>query len=272
MTAAAYLFTDPRARPLDANGNIMPGCYMQFYASGTTTPADVYSDADLTTPLSNPVVSDSAGRFPVIYLDPHTTYRVQLYDADDVLIYDVDPYAPPRDYPPGTVVWFHGTEEDRDAVYPPALWQVLNGSNGTPDGRDRFVVIAGGSLQSGDTGGSASPTTSAAGAHDHGGETGGTAITVDQMPAHGHNLLGATGAGITDTVVSSLSAVGVGASRNASAGPYSEGTVSTGDPWIEETGDDQEHSHSIDAVGDHTHTVSVTPPYVALWALMRRAV
>lgn len=273
---AAYLFSDPRARPLDANGDIMPGCYMQFYRTGTVTPADVFTDAALTTPHTNPVVADSAGRFPVIYLDPLVTYRVQLYDADDVLIYDIDPYAPPRDYPPGTVMFFHGTEEERDEAYPPELWQVLDGNNGTPDGRDRFLRLAGGSLDSGDTGGSASPTTSAAGAHDHGAATGSTTLTTAQIPSHSHGGYHNTGfeRGIAQSAPVGTQRSGVvipGVTHNDAGSTDTIGNSAQADGLTTSTGGGQGHTHTITAASDHTHTVSVTPPYVTLWALMRKS-
>ena len=68
----------------------------------------------------------------------------------------------------------------------PAGWALCNGSNGTPDLRDRFVVGAGGTRAPGVTGGAASGTTSSAGAHSHTGSTGGTALTVAQIPGHTH--------------------------------------------------------------------------------------
>lgn len=272
MTAPAYLFYSPQFRPLDDDGVIMPSAYLQFYLTGTTTDATIYSDAGLTTPLANPLTADSAGRFVPIYLDPNTTYRVQLYDAGDNLIYDIDPLAPARDYPPGTVVWFYGTQGELEAAYPPALWQILDGNNGAPDGLDRFPVIAGDAYSPGDTGGSiGAVATSAAGAHDHGGSTGSTALTESQMPSHRHRILGTTGGGITDTSVSAANARGIGAVRNNTSEPYVDAT-SLGDEYVENTGSGTGHTHSITAAANHTHTVSITPPYLALWAVMRRDV
>src|SRR5690606_36594099 len=106
LMSAAYLFSEPTARPLTPSGAIMPSAKLTFYESGTTTLATIYADAELTTPLANPLDADASGRFVPIYLHPLTTYRVLLNDADDVLVYDVDPYALPRDYPPGTVMFF----------------------------------------------------------------------------------------------------------------------------------------------------------------------
>lgn len=267
----AYLFGLPKARPLTAAGAIMPGAYLQFYDTGTTTPADVYSDAALTTPLDNPVVADASGEFAAIYLDPETTYRVQLYDAADVLQYDIDPYAPPRDFPAGTILMFYGTEEALEAAYPPDLWQQLDGNNGAPDIRNRFPIGVSSDLDPGDTGGSsAAQETSAAGGHDHGGDTGEHTLTTADIPAHNHRLLGTTGGGITDTAITATNARGIGAVRNNTSEPYVDET-SLGDPYVEDTGDGGAHDHSITAADDHTHSVTVSPPYLALWFIMRRA-
>jgi hypothetical protein len=64
---------------LDANGVPISGAQLQFYLTGTTTPTPVYTDDTLDTPLSNPVVANSAGLFPAIFLDPTNTYRAQLW-------------------------------------------------------------------------------------------------------------------------------------------------------------------------------------------------
>lgn len=272
MSAAAYLFALPTVRPLTAAGAIMPNAYIQFYAAGTTTPADVYADAGLTTPLTNPVVANSAGEFVPIYLDPATVYRVLLYDADDVLIRDTDPYLPDRDYPPGTILMFYGTEAELEAAYPPALWQQLNGNNGAPDIRDRMPIGVSASLSPGDTGGgSGTVNTTAAGAHDHGAATGSHTLTTDEIPSHGHNVLDrGAGTAIADgtSLASTQSLAGI---RNVVEGSYITDN-SLGTEYIEPTGGGTGHTHSITAAADHTHQVTVTPPYCALWFIMRRDV
>jgi hypothetical protein len=265
-----YLFYSPRFRPLSATGAIMPLCYIQFYKTGTTTPTNVYADAALATPLSNPVVADLAGQFPKIYLDPAVTYRAQLYDASNVLQWDDDPLAPPRDYPSGTIVLFFGTATQRNAAYPTTLWQVCDGTNGTPDCRDRLLMFAGGTYQAGDTGGSTgSATTSAAGGHDHGGTDSAVALTEAQMPTHHHSVRDrGGGSGIADgsTLTSTQSLAGI---RNVGEGGFTENN-SLGHQFISDTGDGDAHQHDISAEPDHTHTVSVEPPFIALWAVMRK--
>lgn len=74
------------------------GAYYQFLVTGTTTPLAVYQT---NNPLGNPypitgyVQADNYGRFPPIYLDVNllNVYRVQLYNGQNQLVYDLDPYA-----------------------------------------------------------------------------------------------------------------------------------------------------------------------------------
>jgi hypothetical protein len=89
------LLTQPVIRAVDAGGLPIPGARLQFYATGTTTPAPVYSSASLATPLANPVTADSGGLFAPIFLDPSVVYRVQLLNASGSLILDVDPVNTP---------------------------------------------------------------------------------------------------------------------------------------------------------------------------------
>src|SRR3974390_402940 len=68
----------------------------QFFLTGTSTPANVFQDGNLTTPypITGYVQADSFGRFPPIYLDPSITYRVQFYASTNPLLYQIDPYTP----------------------------------------------------------------------------------------------------------------------------------------------------------------------------------
>jgi len=67
----------------------------------------------------------------------------------------------------------------------PAGYALCNGSNGTPDLRDRFIVGAGNSYAVGATGGATTIT------HSHGGVTGNHTLTIPEIPSHQH--VGVTG-------------------------------------------------------------------------------
>lgn len=89
------LFAPPYMTIQDEDGNPVSGGKLFFYATGTSTPASVYSDVGLTTPLTNPVVADSAGRCAAVYLDPTVIYRCKVTTAAGATIRDVDPIDNP---------------------------------------------------------------------------------------------------------------------------------------------------------------------------------
>lgn len=270
----ATIFFDPQVRPLTNAGATMPAAYLQFYLTLTTTPANVYANANLSTSLGSLVTADSDGRFDApLYMDASITYRAQLYDADGVLIWDVDPYLPPRDFQPGTVVFFFGTEAERDTAYPPSLWQVLDGNNGSPDGLGRTIVVAGGGFTVGDTGGNTSVTSGAAGSHNHTGNTGSTILSATDMPVHTHRLFVFNTSSIdgrVDGFALGASDVSVAGERNAGGALVTNNAFGT--QLIENSGTvtPTGHTHTISTQADHTHTVATLPPYVVLWALMRK--
>jgi microcystin-dependent protein len=66
--------------------------------------------------------------------------------------------------PPGAIIMWSGAINDI-----PVGWALCDGTNGTPDLRDRFIVGAGGSYNVGNTGGASSVT-----------------LEVSQMPSHAH--------------------------------------------------------------------------------------
>lgn len=75
----------------DDNGDPLSGGKLYSYIAGTTTPLATYSDADGTTPNTNPVVLDGAGR-ATIYLG-NATYKFRLDNAADATLYTIDEVA-----------------------------------------------------------------------------------------------------------------------------------------------------------------------------------
>lgn len=88
----ANRFALPRATVLDANGAPLSGARLHFYESGTTRPANVYSDSALAVPATNPVVADSAGRFGDIFLQA-IDYKVVLADGGGATLWTADPVS-----------------------------------------------------------------------------------------------------------------------------------------------------------------------------------
>lgn len=106
------LFIPPVVRGDDANGNPLSGAEWFFYETGTTTPATIYADAELTTPLTNPVVADDGGLFVPVYIDPAVVYRSVLKTGAGTTIQDIDPYNELA----ATISWVVDTRNDLEAL------------------------------------------------------------------------------------------------------------------------------------------------------------
>lgn len=89
-------FINPRDQFLDPTPSPYAGGLLYFYETGSVTPADTFSDSDLSTANTNPVVLNSAGRLPnSVFMDPNVTYKVVLKDSDGVTIWTEDPVSDP---------------------------------------------------------------------------------------------------------------------------------------------------------------------------------
>lgn len=153
----------------------------------------------------------------------------------------------------------------------PARWALCDGTTGTPDLRDRFIVGAGSAYSVDGTGGTTSATTSSAGAHSHTVTVDAHALTVDEMPLHGHpwrdNTAGSGGGVQAATSGPYFKGEGLtGTNRSAYSGTPSD----TAGQTIGGTGGGLGHSHTASSAstGAHTHTVDPRPPYYALAFIM----
>lgn len=153
--------------------------------------------------------------------------------------------------PAGVIVLWSGSEDNI-----PTGWTLCNGQNGAPDLRDRFVVGAGASYAVDETGGAA-----------------GVALSVAQLPSHGHGAgtLSAQEAG-THTHSYTYDSVTENGTDFSGSGNRIAGDVSS-------------ESATTQSAGAHTHTVGGTtgvtgsgaehenrPPYYALCYIMKLAI
>ena len=166
----------------------------------------------------------------------------------------------------------------------PTGWSLCNGSNGTPNLRDRFVVGAGSGYGVGATGGAATVTLTTAQmpSHNHGASTGGAgghahSGTTNGAGAHSHSISDPGHQHTVPTVRNGSTQSGGG--DNGGSNTNSISSLNGTGISINGVGD-HAHSFSTSGVGDHAHSVSVgntggeqahenRPPYYALAFIMR---
>lgn len=169
--------------------------------------------------------------------------------------------------PVGGILMFSG------ATYPDN-WFLCDGTNGTPDLRDKFIVAAGSTYAAGASGGAAvhshSISIDSGGAHTHTATASDEALSIAQMPSHKH-LNGVTDSG-TDLFSRGTAASAIttpdSIDNNSNNGTIEGYTSDTG------SGDTHGHTITVDSGGAHTHTGdtadgSTIPPYYALAFIMR---
>jgi len=83
----------PFVKVLDSNGDPIVGAVLKVYSAGTTSYLAIYSDANLTVPLSNPLsganASNASGDFPRFYL-AQGTYKLRAETSTGTLIWEYD--------------------------------------------------------------------------------------------------------------------------------------------------------------------------------------
>lgn len=182
--------------------------------------------------------------------------------------------AEDRGLPQGAVIMWSGS-----AGAIPDGWLLCDGTDGTPDLRDRFLLGAGGSKNPDATGGSNTTSsngghthsTQSAGSHNHGG-TQGHPLTLSQIPSHNHGGgVHSHPAGSHNSLFAGDADVFTGVDTSSHVATVSSGTIINTQggsaPHSHGISSDGGHSHTVNSVGGHTHTL--TPSYYALAFIMR---
>jgi hypothetical protein len=154
------------------------------YQAGSTTPLTTYTDSSGLIANTNPIILGTDGRPPsTIWLTEGFFYKFVLKTSADVTIqtydnlYGIVSATPPAatPIPAGGIFLWSGSIGSI-----PAGYVLCNGSNGTPDLRDRFIVGAGSTYAVNATGGSAD---SIVVTHNH------TATSTVTDPGHDHDAI-----------------------------------------------------------------------------------
>jgi hypothetical protein len=237
-------FTAKDALPSGNSGKIIKGTEIDVeltaIASAVSSKADTASPTFSGTPLGP---TASAG-----------TNTTQLATTAFVTA------AVAASFPSGGIILWSGS-----VAAIPTGWVLCNGSNSTPDLRDRFIIGAGSTYVVGATGGSTSVTPAGTISVT------GTALTEAQMPKHFHSLRGPNGP-FTSTVPSATASGGgnygggtpddgtIAYGTNSTGGNSASGTAGTG------TSNGDAHTHSATFTGT---SGTVIPPYYALCYIMK---
>ena len=141
----------------------LAGGYIYTYQAGSTTPLSTYTTVSGTIANTNPIQLGTDGRPPQeIWLTSGSSYKFVLTDSTNAVIatydnlYGIIGTTPAVSaVPSGGIIMWSGSIGSI-----PSGYYICDGTNGTPDLRDRFVVGAGNTYAVGNTGGFTSSETS----------------------------------------------------------------------------------------------------------------
>jgi len=169
----------------DNTGLPLNGGLIYTYQAGSTTPLATYTDVNGTIANSNPIVLDSSGRPPSqVWLTYGFYYKFVVKTSAGVTLGTYDNLygiigvlntSTGTTIPTGMISLWYGSIGSV-----PLGWYLCDGTNGTPDLRDKFVVGAGSTYSVAATGGS---TDAIVVSHNH------AATSVVTDPGHLHRSL-----------------------------------------------------------------------------------
>ena len=219
------------------------------YQAGSTTPFTTYTDVSGLIANTNPIILGTDGRPPSeIWLTDGFFYKFVLTDSSDVTIQTYDNLygiigtapSPPTPTPAGVIVLWSGSIGSI-----PSGWALCNGSNGTPDLRNRFIVGAGSTYAVDATGGSADAIVVS---HTHTATSTSTSVVTD--PGHAHTFSGVTTPGPDPQI------------GNVTGSSYNTNTATTG-ITVDTT------TTTTNASAGTSGTNANLPPYYALCYIMK---
>lgn len=215
------------AQKLTALDNL-EGMYNQIktYIDAITHSGIYYTDAEAAAKFFSSSTDGSGSGLICATLDGYTAQ--QIIDAGS---------------PSGVIAWWSGS-----VASIPSGWLLCNGLNSTPDLRGKFVAGAGSHYSKGDTGGTATVTTTASVT------VAGHSLTAGEIPLHTHTS--------ADVGISAY------ANGNPSGGAYY---------YVSSESSNNYNSGSAGSGSSHTHTASFAgttgqaklPPYYALCYIMK---
>jgi hypothetical protein len=130
----------PANRAFNSNGLAIPGATATLYVSGTTTPANFYSDTGLSTSLGPTLTANGAGRFDIAaYQSESTAFRLIVKDAGGSQLDDIDPFYFGRVYSTATV---EAATDPLPGVTPQEYGAVADGvTDDAPAFRDMLAAL-----------------------------------------------------------------------------------------------------------------------------------
>jgi microcystin-dependent protein len=229
------------------------GGYLYTYQAGSTTPATTYSDNAGTIANTNPIQLGTDGRPQVeIWLTYGINYKFVLADSSNAVIQTYDNLygiigvqgTSGTSIPTGLISLWSGSIGSI-----PTGWNLCDGSNGTPNLTDRFIVGAGSSYAVNGTGGASTASLVTANMPNHTHTATSTSTVTD--PGHQHN----------STYLINLSGGSTGyAGSTGTYGSVTTGTATTGITVATTT--------TNASVGSGT-SFSILNPYYALAYIMK---
>jgi hypothetical protein len=194
-------------------GQPLAGGKIYTYQAGSSTPLATYTDNTGNTANANPIILGTDGRPATeIWLTYGYNYKFILKDANDTTIQSYDNLygiigvqaTSGATIPSGLIAMWSGSIGSI-----PSGWYLCDGSNGTPNLTDRFIIGAGNSYAVNGNGGSSSVT-----------------LTTNNMPSHTHTATST----VTDPGHFHSGAVYLGATsgQNASGAPNFISSQNTG--------------------------------------------